>query len=75
MRVRANGAELEEEPLFWDCVVYSIPAEATEVAFDVDVVGRSFRSTLPRVLARRRRPHGVPGRPRLRRRASGAGLW
>lgn len=46
MRVRANGTELQEEPLFWDCVVYSIPADATEVAVDVDVAGRSFRRTL-----------------------------
>lgn len=47
MRVRADGTDLEEEPFFWDCVVYPIPAGATEVAFDVDVAGRSFRRTMP----------------------------
>lgn len=46
MRVRADGVELEEEPFFWDCVVYSVPADASEVAIDVEVAGRSFRHTM-----------------------------
>ena len=45
--VAANGQPLVEEPLFWDCVVYDVGADESEVEVEVQVAGRTFRSTLP----------------------------
>jgi len=47
MTVSANGHPLVEEPLFWDCVVYDVGADESEVEVEVQVAGRTFRSTLP----------------------------
>lgn len=44
--IRAEGI-VEQEPRFWDCVLYTVPAGRTEIAFEVDVAGQTFMQTLP----------------------------
>lgn len=47
VQIRVDDGTVSDEPQFWDCFLYDVPAERTEVTFYVDAVGETYVRTMP----------------------------